>query len=83
MADSPVSDRQVADLTAEVDTLRARVRDLESQLKSREPSRGTAPSSSQSNGPLKTVAALLGILVVLMIPPTIITTRRIIRWWQS
>lgn len=70
---------KVAD-TDDVDVLRARIAELEAELRSR-------PSSSEkksggSDG-MKVVAAGLGATTVLLAPPAFLTFRRWVRWWAS
>jgi hypothetical protein len=66
---------------AELERLRARVKELEDQLQSRPTPARASESGGGASGALKALAAGLGAMTALMVLPTYLTLRRWVRWW--
>jgi hypothetical protein len=65
--------------TDDVDALRARIRELESELRTRP----AVDAEAGGGDAMKVVAAGLGVTTVLLAPPAFLTFRRWVRWWMS
>lgn len=67
--------------TDDIDALRARIRELEAELRTR-PATGTKDARGGGDA-IKVVAAGLGASTVLLAAPAFVTFRRWVRWWLS
>jgi hypothetical protein len=71
---------KTVDPAAEVDRLRARIKELEDQVRSGDTPDGP-PRRSAAGGGMKILTAALAATTALMAAPAFITVRRWIRWW--
>lgn len=68
--------------TDDVDALRARIRELEAELRTRPAARDATPSAGGTDA-VKVAAAGLGATTVLLAGPAFLTFRRWVRWWAA
>lgn len=71
-----------ADPSAEVDQLRARVRELESQLRDRRSAEVKSKPEKVAPGWMKALLVALAGMLAVLAPLAVDSIRRFIRWWR-